>query len=128
MPSSDCPCTAFDPAAAKKAIRAGSSEILRDESHFIISIRRCSACGQHFLGLFCERVDWADGDDPQSRLFVVISEAEAQELRGARATLDEPTILALLHGVRRILVNDMPKGASATIEWRERSLWIPPHD
>jgi hypothetical protein len=58
--------------AAKEAIRKAQHIAgLVDESHFIVSIRRCVRCGQHFLIMFCERIDWADGDDPQTRVEIV---------------------------------------------------------
>jgi hypothetical protein len=99
-----------------------------DESHFIVSILRCVRCGQHFLSLFCERIDWADSDDPQTRVMVPVSVDEVQRLQTANIAADENTILEIVANERRFLYHDMPKGAADTLAWMTRLLFIPGHD
>src|SRR5690242_10499318 len=38
---------------------------LIDESHFRVTIRSCPDCGQQFVSVFAETVDWEAGEDPQ---------------------------------------------------------------
>ena len=129
MTSDPCICLGDDSAAALEAIRKTKHiAVLVDESHFDVSILRCVQCGQHFLSLFCERVDWADSDDPQTRVAVPISEDEVQRLQTANIAADENVILEIVANERRFLYHDMPKGAPETLAWKTRTLFIPGHD
>jgi hypothetical protein len=124
-----CACLGDDVAAARDALRAAKSVTqLADESHFMADIERCAVCGQLFVTLFCECVDWADSDDPATRIAAPISADEAEQLRWANVAADENAILRVISGPRRLLVHDMPKGADATIVWVTRPLYIPAHD
>jgi hypothetical protein len=126
---SDCVCRGEDCGAALTAVRAaGTVAELADESHFGASIRRCPRCGQAFLILFCERIDWADSDDPQTWIAVPLGNDEVKRLRDANVADDEYAILRVITGNRRFLVHDMPKGEPATLTWRTGPLYIPPHD
>ena len=78
--------------------------------------------------MFCEYVDWADGDDPQEWLAVPVSEDEVQRLRTANVAADENAILGIVTDERRFLFHDMPKGQAATLTWMTRVLYIPGHD
>ena len=129
MTSDPCICLGDDSAAALEAIRKTKhiAELV-DESHFDVSILRCVQCGQHFLSLFCERVDWVDSDDPQTRVVVPVSEDEVQRLQTANIAADENVILEIVANERRFLYHDMPKGAPETLAWKTRTLFIPGHD
>jgi hypothetical protein len=129
MTSDPCTCLGDDCLAAREAIRkAEHIATLMDQSHFGVSILRCVPCGRHFLSLFCERVDWADSDDPQTRIVVPVSEDEANRLQVANIAADENTILEIVANERRFLCHDMPKGAPETLAWKSRPLFIPAHD
>jgi hypothetical protein len=129
MISDPCICLGDDSRAASEAIRkAEHISMLVDESHFGVSILRCVRCAQHFLSLFCERVDWAEGDDPQTTVMVPVSEGEVQRLKTANVAIDENAILEILANERRFLYHDMPKGAADTLAWKTRPLFIPGHD
>ena len=129
MTSNQCICLGDDSLAAREAIRKAKHIVeLVDESHFVVSILRCIRCGQHFLSLFCERVDWADSDDPQTRVVVPVSADEVQRLQTANIAADENVILEIVANERRFLYHDMPKGAAETVEWKTRPLFIPGHD
>jgi len=129
MTSDPCLCVGDDSVVAREAIRKTKhiAELV-DESHFGVSILRCVRCGQHFLSMFCERVDWADGDDPQTRVVVPVSGDEAQRLKTANIAADENVILEIVANERRFLYHDMPKGTAETLVWKTRTLFIPGHD
>jgi hypothetical protein len=129
MTSDPCICVGDDIVAAREAIRKAEHIVmLVDESHFGVSILRCVRCGQHFLSLFCERVDWADSDDPQTTVAVPISEDEVRRLQTANIAADENAILEIVANDRRFLYHDMPKSESETLAWTTRPLFIPGHD
>ncbi len=129
MTTNPCLCLADDPLAASQFIRkARQVAELADESHFMVNLRRCDGCGQHFLTMFCERVDWADGDDPQTRVMVPVSEDEAARLQNANIRANESAILNIVETERRFLFHDMPKGPPERLEWRRGKLFIPAHD
>jgi len=129
MATDRCICQAEDCAVATDALRKASQvHPLVDTSHFIASIVQCPRCSQCFLKLFCERVDWADGDDPQCRIFVPITEDEANQLHASPITSDENVIMSIVTGKRRILIRDMPKGAPESLEWKISRVYIPAHD
>ena len=129
MTTHQCACLDHDSATAKEAIRKSRCIVeLVDESHFMVSIRQCGRCGQHFLTLFCERVDWTDGDDPQKWLAVPVAKDEVQRLRTANVAANENVILEIVANERRFLYHDMPKGEPAKLEWKNRTLFIPAHD
>jgi len=129
MTSDPCICVGDDSVAAREAIRKAEHIVgLVDESHFIVSILRCVRCGQHFLSLFCERVDWAGSDDPQSRVVVPVTADEVQRLQTANIAADENVILEIVTNDRRFLYHDMPKGAAETLAWKTRTLFISGHD
>ncbi|MGH7132509.1 MAG: hypothetical protein ACREJO_11240 [Phycisphaerales bacterium] len=129
QPAASCPCVSDDPAVAKEALRkAAATDTLVDESHFRVTIRRCPLCGQHFLHIFCERVDWADGDDPQAWITAPITEGETHTLRATNIAADEDYLLRALPGTRRFLHRDAPKGSPETLVWLHDTLFIPAHD
>jgi hypothetical protein len=129
MTSDSCICVGDDIVAAREAIRKAEHIVmLVDESHFGVSILRCVQCRQHFLSVFCERVDWADSDDPQTRVVVAVSEDEVQRLQTANIAADENGILEIVANERRFLYHDMPKGGADTLQWKTRPLFIPGHD
>lgn len=86
-----------------------------DESHFIVTVLACRVCGQRFLSVFTETIDWADGDDPQHRVVMPISAAETARLLEASSSLTESDLNALPG--RTALMVDRPKGAPLTATW-----------
>ena len=64
---------------------------LIDESHYIVSIRLCPSCSQHYLQVTTETVDWKDGEDPIYRTIIPINDAERAELT-SRKPLDTDVI------------------------------------
>ena len=57
---------------------------LIDESHYIVSLRVCPSCSQHYLQVTTETVDWKDGEDPIYRTIIPIEIAECAELTSSK--------------------------------------------
>jgi hypothetical protein len=98
---------------------------LVDESHVRVTIRACAACGQRFLSVFTETIDWDGGDDPQYWTLMPLTEAEAARLVGLGSALNGAALEALGRD-RRCLRRDHPKDG-------ERTYWgigmvLGPHD
>ncbi|MBL9031782.1 MAG: hypothetical protein JNM80_08750 [Phycisphaerae bacterium] len=125
-----CSCLNDDPRIALDALRAATTlRVLIDESHFIVSTRRCPLCGRCFLSIFTETIDWADGDDPQVWTCVPLESHELDRLHAAadREPITEDHLLGLSIR-RRILVRRAPKAQPESADWAVRDLTIPPHD
>lgn len=110
-------------AAAAESHRRKSVHSLIDESHFIVSIVRCEACHQQFVSIFTEFVDWVDGDDPQYRDVVPITDDEATDLVRQGAAVDLHILEALGAGRRR-LVMSYPKGGARRVFWATGGLSV----
>jgi hypothetical protein len=92
------------------------------EPHFIVQLRRCDECGQRFVWVFTEAVDWEGGEDAQHRDVVPISEGEARGLEKLGGRVEAQSLAALGTG-RRYLVTDWPKAArNAAIAWSSGGL------
>ena len=91
------------------------SNYLIDESHFIVSLRKCPDCGQSFVSVLTETVGWSDGEDPQYRTVMPLTEQEVTELEAA--TPDVEDMLQALAPERRSLKSDFPNGAGQRRYW-----------
>jgi hypothetical protein len=119
-------CVHAEAAAAYDHLLASRAERLVDESHFDVSLARCS-CGQHFALVFLERIDWVGGEDDQTWLAVALSASEVAELRGTPVSEIESRLHALAWG-RRFLARFFPTRGEPSIGWRESGFAIGPHD
>lgn len=99
---------------------------LIDESHFHVMTLSCPDCAQPFLSVFTERIDWVDGDDPQSWALVPLAAPELAALLENRAALSESDLESIVPG-RRVLRHSSPKGEPSATLWDSR-LSVPPHD
>lgn len=90
-------------------------EKLLDESHFDVSIVECR-CGLRFLKVFCEQIDWVNGNDPQQIVVTVISAEEQPSLHG----LDEAGVERALSQLspRRCLESWFPSDGPKSIGWK----------
>lgn len=95
---------------------AKRTEQMVDESHFSVSIAECAHCGQRFVWVFTETVDWVDGDDPQT-LVVLPIEAEEQSALSLADADEIEAHLGRLGPGRRSLCWDHPKGQPAQTFW-----------
>lgn len=123
----DFGCATCWPASAEEAYAAwkAASTVteLVHESHYIVRVVACQSCGQHFLNVFTELIDWDDGEDPCSRRRVPLTPQEAESLAGY-PTEQQLTSLA---GERKCLAFDWPKDKPKAVYWT-RGLLIGPHD
>ena len=94
---------------------------LMGDSHFLVQLRRCADCGQQFVWIFGEALDWEGGNDAQRREIVPVSGTEAE----AAPRPDYPSLAAL--GLdRRYLETDWPTDAAdASVEWSTGELRLP---
>lgn len=99
---------------------------LIDESHFIVAVLACPRCGQRYVSVFTEMIDWEDGNDPQCWTLLPITGAEAEGLIRQEAPPDEMSLNALGRG-RRSLLRDHPKDGPPRVSWGSGIL-VGPHD
>lgn len=124
-------CAACWPDSAAVAWRAAGELVTRarlvDESHFIVSLRQCPACGQSFVSVFTEMIDWADGDDPQFRSLLPVTPEEAASLSATPDGEIESRLEAMAPR-RRSLRWDFPKGVDQPrVSWGQGGR-VGPHD
>jgi hypothetical protein len=116
-----CPqCYGDDAEATAAFVHAGglvTDRAVVDDSHFIVSLRRCSACGQAFVSIFTEFVDWSGGDDAQYRDVVPVTPDEVGTLLDQGERLDLRFLGSLGEGRRR-LSGDWPSGGAKRVNWR----------
>jgi hypothetical protein len=118
-------CWPADAAAAWAARdRLGEDATVVEEPHFIVRILACAPCGQRFVSVTTEQIDWDDGEDPVQRILIPVTPAEAGAVAAGRGSA--ASIAAIVQS-RRSLVQDWPKGEPAKIFWA-RGIWIGPYD
>ncbi len=98
-----------------------------DESHFMVTLRGCGECGQRFVHVFAEQIDWRDGEDPQWRALAPVSMAEAVGLAGLDAAALERAFSAL-SPPRPCLVSWWASDGEKSEYWAETPVPIMPHD
>jgi hypothetical protein len=109
-------CWSSEAAEAWRAVRSIPIQAhLIDESHYIVSIRLCPSCSQHYLQVTTETVDWKDGEDPIYRTIIPIYDAERTELTSSKR-LDANVIEGVGVG-RQSLKFDWPKNQEPSTYW-----------
>jgi hypothetical protein len=96
-----------------------------DDSHFIVNLCRCTKCGQHFVTVFTEMIDWYEGDDAQHRVLLPIDPAEYRALASLGQAITSQ-VLEMLGPTRRSLHMDHPTGGSKKFYW-STGLRVGPH-
>ena len=123
-------CNICWPADAEAAYSASTQLTcvanLIDESHFIVRVLVCKICGQKFLSIFTETVDWFGGDDPQNRSVFPITESESEFVMSLGDSISEKQIQAI-GSQKKYVEFDSPKGKPPTTCWGT-SFFIGPHD
>ncbi len=120
-------CWPTDAEAAHAASRGLKTVAqLIDESHYHVTIRACHQCGQAFLAVFTETIDWTEGEDPQYWTLLPIQSEEARDLISQGETVSEAAINSLGKG-RRCLQHDYPKGKPPRTIWG-LGFFVGPHD
>jgi hypothetical protein len=85
-----------------------------DDNHLIRRLLKCRECGQQYFYEMFEEIDWVDGDDPQYRIYIPISNLTEVEML-QKASMSE------LHQALPALRSDFPKGAKAPkIYWARK--------
>ena len=118
------PDSAASAAAATHTLAFEHSLI--DESHCIVGIRRCGDCGQRYVCVFTERIDWTGGDDPQFRMRLPITTDEAEHLTRLGDALSESALNALGPD-RKSLCDDFPASGPRRAYWHT-GLFVGAHD
>lgn len=98
-------------------------ESLVEESHSGVSLLSCAACGQRFVKIFTEFVDWSGGDDAQHWDVVPISADEARDL-SAQGEEVSPQQLGQLGAGRRRLQVDFPTGGARSVRFATGAFWV----
>ncbi len=85
-----CPrCSGPDAASVWEAHRADRRIAdLVEESHFSLRLLACPACGQSFLKVFTELIDWQGGDDSQCWCLLPLTPEECDQLLAAGEQVD----------------------------------------
>jgi hypothetical protein len=121
-------CWPSDADQAWEARRALSTVAdLIDESHYGVSIRACPQCGQRFVDVFAETIDWAGGDDPQMSTVLPLTEAEAAELLRQGGGVAEAALDAL-GPQRRCLLHLFPPDPDGSRNAWRTGLVVGPHE
>ena len=100
---------------------------LIDQSHYGVSIRACPECGQRFVDVFAETIDWAGGDDPQMTTVLPITAAEAAELLRQGEAVTEAALDAL-DPRRRCLLHLYPPASDGSRNAWRTGLVVGPHE
>jgi hypothetical protein len=115
---------AAEPASGSGHVGAlDTVSVLVDKSHFDVSVRRCTQCGQQFVFVWTEFVDLS-GQDPQYWTLIPVDDAELETIiaMGSRPDLEFIGSLGL---DRRCLAYNHPRDAAATWNWVENTrLWL----
>lgn len=114
-------CCADDAARAWKAMLCEHVQSLVEESHFGVQLTACR-CGQHFVKVFTERIDWQHGDDDQDWLVFAVEPDEVARLRSC----GEHELSALVTALGRS--RRFPVHCRSRTWWREQGFMIGPHD
>ena len=119
-------CTGPDAAAAWTAMQAQRLSARIEESHFSVRLTRC-ICGQIFVIVCTERIDWKGGEDDQTWLALPLS-AEEQAKLMACGENDVPGLVTEIGRGRRFLVRSFPTNGALSAWWRKDGFAIGPHD
>ena len=119
-------CLGDDAARPPQFLRGPADrQTLVDESHFRVTETACPTCGQIFLRVFAERIDFTAGDDPQQWIYYPLSPAELERCVTG-GVVSEERIEALPS--RRHLVVNHPKGGEKVAAWHVGRPHVAPHD
>ncbi len=95
------------------------------ESHFSVRLRVCRNCGQQFLTVFTETIDWHGGEDPQFWTVMPVTIYEATMLSLATDSIEGA--VAKIPSDRRSLCHDFPRDGDPKSFW-SKGIFIGPHD
>lgn len=93
-------------------------DVIQDDSHFKLWLCACPQCGQMFVRIFTEFIDWEDGNDPQYRDLMPLTKDEAEYVRAHREPAPLQYLEALSEGRRHLA------GGDSGTAWSNSRLWI----
>ncbi len=96
---------------------------LVDDPHDIIRIVSCSKCGQRYVAVTTEFIDWQDGEDSIYRSILPVTVEEAERLLAQGENVDV-RLIESLGRERRHLRTSWPKGGEQSVYWTQGSLYI----
>lgn len=114
-----------DAAWAARGKLSSFTELI-DEPHFHVMVLKCPDCGQRFVSVFSEIIDWKDGEDPQFWTLLPITEAEAEILIRKSNTLTDRELNELGLGRRSLLRDNLKEGPLQT-KWG-KGIWVGMHN
>lgn len=121
-------CFGEDPAAAWESLsQAELVADLTEESHLDVSVVACGSCGQRFVKVFTERIDWVGGEDDQTWLLLPVLPAEVLQLQQCPVAELRAVVTRIGEG-RRFVMHWYPTGGALGTAWRDGGFWIGPHD
>jgi hypothetical protein len=122
----DCwPPTADAAWEARQRLTPGTT--LVDESHYAVRILACPRCGQDFVSVFTEIIDWTSGNDSQFSTLLPVTKAEVADLVLRGEALTEG-VLEALGPDRRCLQHDFPRSAEVPRNAWGAGIFIGLHD
>jgi hypothetical protein len=98
---------------------------LVEDSHWVVSVWRCTTCKQRFVYVWTEFVDWEGGNDPTYRTVIPVDDKEAAAITKRGGDVDTD-YLGALGKDRRHLIYDIPLRADPRFMWREGPLVVTP--
>ncbi|MGC4044644.1 MAG: hypothetical protein QM758_12690 [Armatimonas sp.] len=101
-------------AAWKFCVRLKENRVFLEESHCRVALRQCHKCGQSFLYVFTETIDWVNGEDPQYRSLLPLTEDEVSHF--AKSEFTEETLRGL-RVPRYCLQRDLPDSDPPRVYW-----------
>lgn len=90
---------------------------IASDNHWGVALRACPKCGQQFVTIFTEFVNWAAGGDDQYYAIVPVSAVEAAEVVRAGEDISDAFLGTLGEG-RRHLYDCKLHGRERQIRWR----------
>lgn len=122
-----CSCAPKEAREAHDWLRNLPTDVhLIDESHYGIRVQRCR-CGQRYLHVFYELIDWENGDDSQATVTFALSATEGASW-SASSPPEERDVLDLPE--RRQLVWVRPRGdrTDGGYAWIDGAIFFFPHE
>jgi|SRR5277367_804642 len=108
---------------------------LVEQSHFAISILECPDCGQDWVFIFIETIDWTDGNDEQHCTLLPVTKSESDQLQVQQESVSIQekrqslsTRLSQLSINRRYLQTNNAPEKDTAVRWCHGQLFISPHD
>lgn len=98
-----------------------------DESHFGVWAKQCPECGQHWVTVFCELIDWVNSDDLIHNYVIPVEESQVEAMRGLEE-LELDHGLSMLGLVAAHVCMKSGDGQATRVVWQDRQRLVLSHD